>query len=66
LECGEVRVGGVHGLVQPAQFSVICALYKVKLDEEKSKYAGLALQNGFGPEFWYSLLAEVGKTHSLV
>jgi hypothetical protein len=30
--------------------------YKLKLDEEKSKHAGLAQQNGFGPAFWHNLL----------
>jgi hypothetical protein len=29
---------------------------KLKLDEEKSKHAGLAQQNGFGPAFVHSLL----------
>jgi hypothetical protein len=29
---------------------------KLKLDEEKSKHAGLAQQNGFGPAFLHSLL----------
>jgi hypothetical protein len=29
---------------------------KLKLDEEKSKHAGLAQQNGLGPAFWHSLL----------
>jgi hypothetical protein len=28
----------------------------LKLDEEKSKHASLAQQNGFGPAFLYSLL----------
>jgi hypothetical protein len=45
----------------PAQCSVICAPCKVKLDEEKSKHAGLALQNGLGPAFSYSLLRLVCK-----
>jgi hypothetical protein len=38
-------------------------LYKLKLDEEKSKHAGLVQQNGFGPAFLHSLLAEAGKMH---
>jgi hypothetical protein len=29
---------------------------KLKLDEEKSKHAGLAQQNGFGSAFLHSLL----------
>ncbi len=33
--------------------------YKLKLDDEKSKHAGLAQQNGFGPAFLHSLLGLV-------
>jgi hypothetical protein len=29
---------------------------KLKLDEEKTKHAALAQQNGFGPTFLHSLL----------
>jgi hypothetical protein len=29
---------------------------KLKLDEEKSKHAGLAQKNDFGPTFFHSLL----------
>jgi hypothetical protein len=32
------------------------------LDEEKSKHAGLAQQNGFGPAFLHSLLSLVKGT----
>jgi len=35
---------------------------KFKLDEEKSKHAGLAQQNGFGPAFLDSLLRLVKVT----
>jgi hypothetical protein len=35
---------------------------KLKLDEEKSKHAGLALQNGFDPAF-FAHFAEAGKRH---
>ncbi len=34
---------------------------KRKLDEEKSKHAGLVQQNGFGPAFFHRM---VGKRHS--
>jgi hypothetical protein len=33
-----------------------------KLNEEKSKHAGLAAQNGFGPAFLHSLLRLVTGT----
>jgi hypothetical protein len=33
------------------------------LDEEKSKHASLAQQNGFGPAFC-AVFAEAGKRHS--
>jgi hypothetical protein len=35
---------------------------KLELDEEKSKHAGLAQQNGFGPAFLHSLLRLVKGT----
>jgi hypothetical protein len=35
---------------------------KLKLDEEKLKHVGLALQNGFGPAFLHSLLRLVKGT----
>jgi hypothetical protein len=34
----------------------------LQLDEEMSKYAGLAQQNGFGPAFLHSLLKLVKGT----
>jgi hypothetical protein len=34
------------------------------LDVEKSKHGGLVQQNGFGPAFLHSLLAEAGEMHS--
>ncbi len=38
----------------PVVFNILH--YTSKLDEEKSKYADLAQQNGFGPAFLHSLL----------
>jgi hypothetical protein len=34
------------------------------LDEEKSKHASLAQQNGFGPEFTKMLVSEVCQRHN--
>ncbi len=36
-----------------------------KLDEEKSKHAGLAQQNGFGPAFFHRMLRLVKGTAEL-
>jgi hypothetical protein len=39
---------------------------KRKFDEEKSKYAGLAQQNGFGPAFFHTMLRLVKGTAELL
>jgi hypothetical protein len=41
---------------------MVCVTLKIKLDEEKSKHAGLAQQNGFGPAF--VKFAEPGRRHN--
>jgi hypothetical protein len=42
--------------------SVQYATLQLKLEEEKSKHASLAQQNGFGPAFLYNLLRLVKGT----
>jgi hypothetical protein len=36
-------------------------IYKLKLDEEKSKHAGLAQQNDFSPTFWHKFVDDIVK-----